>query len=208
MKQELALTKGKVIEVTIGLRAKTAKAIVVVLAGSFTSPRFIRRTEIALADKSFPETFQPYHEVLDLPWEKAITAVRKIIKRNEAIASKSLSLLIDEIEAEGFKVRRTGIVGAGKRNLERIGSPHIRAHAAEGVLFRELLEIASTSCGLKHTSFDEKKLNELAEGQLGPISVVNEQVSKLGRIAGRPWRADEKAAAISALLVLATRGRN
>ena len=53
--------------VSIGLRAKTARAIVVVLGGSTDSPAVLAKTEIKLADPKVPATAQPYHEVMDLP---------------------------------------------------------------------------------------------------------------------------------------------
>lgn len=35
------------------------------------------------------------------------------------------------------------VVGSAPRSLDRIGNQHIRAHAAEGILFRRVLEVAS-----------------------------------------------------------------
>ena len=54
--------------VAIGLRAKTARAIVVVLGGSADSPVVLLKSEIRLVDPKVPGTAQPYHEVMDLPW--------------------------------------------------------------------------------------------------------------------------------------------
>ena len=56
--------------VTIGLRAKTAKAIAVVLSEPATSPEFVHREQLTLADKAIPATMQPYHEVMELPWNE------------------------------------------------------------------------------------------------------------------------------------------
>src|SRR6185369_11035181 len=63
---------------SVGLRAKTGRAIAVALTGPSDSPRVILRTELRLTDPSQPATSQPYHEVMDLPWEEAKIAVRKI----------------------------------------------------------------------------------------------------------------------------------
>ena len=193
--------------VSIGLRAKTARAIAVVLGGPLDSPRVIKRTEIKLADPAVPATGQPYHEVMDLPWEKAQSEVRKIAVRIEKIAAKELANLVREAEREGLTVCGVGIVGAGDRKLEKIGSTHIRAHAAEGVLFRQVLETAAHTGNLPGVRFDERSLEPLAAPQLGlSHAELKGQLAALGRQAGSPWRADEKAAATAAWLVLKSTG--
>src|SRR6185369_1301092 len=73
---------------SVGLRAKTGRAIAVALSGPPDSPRVIRRTELRLTDLSQPATSQPYHEVMDLPWEEAKVALRKITEKVELIASE------------------------------------------------------------------------------------------------------------------------
>ncbi|HXU07826.1 MAG TPA: hypothetical protein VN743_02435 [Blastocatellia bacterium] len=193
---------------SVGLRAKTGRAIAVALTGPSDSPRVILRTELRLTDPSQPATSQPYHEVMDLPWEEAKIAVRKITETVEVIASQALAQLVREMEAEGFKVRDIGIAGAGNRDLEKIGSTHIRAHAAEGVLFRHVLEVAAGRNKQKHRAFDERTLDEIAaaELKLQPSDIKN-HLAEMGRSAGSPWRADEKAAALAAWLALAGRAK-
>ena len=80
--------------VSIGLRAKTARAIAVVLGGPREAPLVLKKFEIALADPKVPATAQPYHEVMDLPWEESQQAVRKSTRAIEAIARKALARLI------------------------------------------------------------------------------------------------------------------
>ncbi|HXF40905.1 MAG TPA: hypothetical protein VN687_14405 [Blastocatellia bacterium] len=193
---------------SIGLRAKTGRAIAVALGGPPDSPRVIRRTELRLTDPSQPATSQPYHEVMDLPWEEAKAAVRKISAIVENIASKALAQLVREIEAERVTVRGIGIAGAGNRDLEKIGSTHIRAHAAEGVLFRHVLEVAARRNKQKHRAFDERTLDEIAANELKrPSADIKNHLAEMGRSAGSPWRVDEKAAALAAWLALAGRAK-
>lgn len=188
---------------TIGLRAKTGRAIAVVLTGPSTAPHVIKRLEFSVVDPAAPETFQFYHEVLDLPWEQARTGVQKMARKIERVATKALRTLVRELESEGFHVRGVGVVGPGERNLERIGSTHIRAHAAEGVLFRQVLEVAAKTNGLPNRRFDERTIDQFAETEL-KISVarIKAHLAAMGREAGSPWRADEKAAATAAWLAL------
>ena len=189
--------------VAIGLRAKTGRAIAIVLGGQFNAPCVLKRYELKTADPDFPDTMQPYHEVLDLPWDKAQSAVRKSAARIEKRATKELARLVKEAENEGYRVSGVGIVGAGDRNLEKIGSTHIRAHAAEGVLFRAVLEVASSANNLSNRRYDERTLDATATIELKlPVAKIKAQLAEMGRIVGSPWRADEKAAATAAWLAL------
>jgi len=189
--------------VCIGLRAKTARAIAVVLGGSSDSPRVLTKLEIRLADPKIPATGQPYHEVMDLPWEESQKAVRKSAAAIEVIARKALAQLIKELRSEGFKVSGAGIVGAKDRDLARIGNYHIRAHAAEGLLFRRVLDLAADANGLRRRTFPDREFDELVQTELGAEhAVLKRRLNELGRSLPPPWRADEKQAAIAAWLVL------
>jgi len=197
------MSKANSNTVSIGMRAKTGRAIAVVLAGPLDSPRVIRREELTVWDPAIPATYQPYHEVMELPWEKAQVAVKKTERRIGAIATKTLARLVEELGAEGFVVCGVGIVGAGDRILEKIGSTHIRAHAAEGVLFRQVLEAGAAANGLPNRRFDEKTLEVTAELELKPTGSERKSIlAEMGRAAGSPWRIDEKAAATAAWLAL------
>jgi hypothetical protein len=189
--------------VSIGLRAKTARAIVVVLGGTIDAPVVLRKLEIRLADPKLPATAHPYHEVMDLPWEESQQAVRKSASAIEAITRKALARLIKELQAEGMRVCGAGIVGAKDRDLARIGNYHIRAHAAEGVLFRRVLDLAADANGLKRRTFSDRELDQIATTELGTTSAgVKRKLNDLGRTLAPPWRADEKQAATAGWLVL------
>jgi hypothetical protein len=189
--------------VSIGLRAKTARAIAVVLGGTTEAPIVLAKLEIKLSDPKIPATAQPYHEVMELSWEESQKAVRKSASAIEAIARKALALLIKEQQANGMRVRAAGIVGAKDRDLARIGNYHIRAHAAEGVLFRRVLDLAADANKLEWRTFSDRELDQIAANELGAESAgVKRKLSDLGRSLAPPWRADEKQAATAAWLVL------
>lgn len=191
---------------TIGLRAKTARAIAVILSGTADAPVAVRRTELVFATSQTPATYQPYHEVMDLPWQRAQLRVQKAESELVATAAAALRQLVNAASADGSRVRSVGIVGAPDRKLEAIGSPHIRAHAAEGVLFRRILERAAAENGLKWQTYPEPALEDRAVQELGMTALqIKETLSQFGRALGRPWRADERAAAIGAWLALAGR---
>ena len=196
------MTKPKKL-VAIGLRAKTARAITVVLGGSIDNPVVITKLELPLSDRKVPATSQPYHEVMELPWNQSQKAVRSYVRVIETVARKGLADLIKKLRNDGFTVKAVGIVGARDRDLARIGNYHIRAHAAEGVLFRHVLDLAAEANGLKWRTFADKQFDQIAAAELGPKAAsVKKTLSEMGRVVSPPWRADEKQAATAAWLVL------
>jgi len=140
---------------------------------------------------------------MDLSWEESQKAVRKSTAAIEAIARKALGRLIKKLQVDGMRVCGVGIVGAKDRDLARIGNYHIRAHAAEGVLFRRVLDLAADANGLKRRTFSDRELDQIAVNELGAKSGgVKRKLNDLGRTLPPPWRADEKQAATAAWLVL------
>ncbi|MDQ2854844.1 MAG: hypothetical protein M3R68_00830 [Acidobacteriota bacterium] len=187
---------------TVGLKAKTGRAIVVVLSGPADAPEVVKRTELELHDPRVPATFQPYHEVMEMPWQESEEKVLPIIRAVEKVAAAALSELVRELQSEGFEVTGVGIAGSANRDLSKIGNYHIRAHAAEGLLFRQVLEFAAKANKLPHHSFIERDLQTKAS-ELGLTRAkLDRSLATLGRAIGPPWRSDQRVAATAALLAL------
>jgi hypothetical protein len=185
----------------IGFRAKTGKAIAVAVSER-SAPEFVARWYVDLFDPSVPETSQPHHDVMELPWPKAQLAVRKYEKLIEDVATERLRTLLEELRARGVQVQTIAVVGSANRDLQKIGNPHIRAHAAEGILFRHAIEVAATRCDIASRSFSDRDFDETAAKELRrKPEDLKSVVTTLGRSAGRPWRADERAAATAAWIV-------
>jgi hypothetical protein len=185
----------------IGLKAKTGRAIAVVLRGPGEAPQLIKRSELVLTDPGIPQTFQPYHAVMELPWLESQKKVKPFIRAIEKVAAKALADLVLEIESEGLKIAGIGIVGGADRDLAKIGSFHIRAHAAEGLLFRQVLEFAAQTNNLPYRTFVEKALLAQAVSELGlSLQKLNNSLISLGQLLGPPWRTDQRFAAAAAWL--------
>lgn len=188
---------------SIGFRAKTGRAIAVALTGSRGEPRFIWRREVTLVDPSVPETGQPYHAVMELPWAQGREAVKPLVSAIEKVAVRCVAELRRDLESSGFTLRGVVTVGSHDRVLEKIGNPHMRAHAAEGMLFRRVLETAAEAEGVRVETISDRAVNDEAMTRLHlATAAVQSTLRDLGVDAGRPWRADEKAAAIGAWIAL------
>ena len=95
--------------VAIGFRAKTGRAICVVLGGTSEAPLVVKKFEMRLTDPKVRATFQPYHAVMKLPWEKGQKAVQKSVAAIEVVARNGVKRLIEELKSQGMKVSGVGI---------------------------------------------------------------------------------------------------
>lgn len=169
------------IDAAIGFRTRTGRAIGVVLSDD----GFVLRREIHLDDPKIPDTAQPYHSVMELPWTQSVVAVQPLVAAIERVAHDALAALIAELRTSNFRVRAIGVVGGPERNLAKIGNYHIRAHAAEGTLFRRVIETAAKKLRLRCCGFAEREVPD----------ALGARMQSIARAAGRPWRADERMAA-------------
>jgi hypothetical protein len=127
----------------------------------------LKRGELLLADSNEPDTWQPYHVVMDLPWDEAERAVQKTAHIVRVAGSKAIAEWARDARTLGFTLSSVGIVAGSLQDPSKIGSPHIRAHAAEGRLYREALERGADKLKLFRQCFAEDELYETAAAQLG-----------------------------------------
>jgi hypothetical protein len=190
---------------SVGLLVKTGRAVAIALVGPAKSPRVIERRELLLSSERTPATVGPYHAVMELPWSEAIVAVQSAIRAIEHLAAESLCQFVADIAAGGARVQAVGIVGSIGQDPSRIGNPHIRAHAAEGQLFREVLETAASRAGLPHISFSSRDvLTAVAPILAISADRLKEKLQELGKGIVRPWRSEERFATCAAWAALAS----
>ena len=193
--------------VALGFRVKSGFAIAIVVAGSSKSPRALARHVVEMSDPDAPGTRQPYHNRM-FKTEEDEREIARRVKIVERCAKKSVGALIDDLRrsAESLALRppQATIVVGSVIDPETIGSPHMRAHANEGRLFRTVLEEALRSQGIACDVIVEKTLATKAFADLGrPDREITKVIDGFGEALGRPWRAVEKAAALAAWLALA-----
>jgi hypothetical protein len=189
----------------LGCRVKSGWAMTVLLAGPVTAPRVLDRRRIELSDPTVPETTQPYHAGLhaERTDARALARLTRLVGR---CAHQALAGLLRAHRAMGHQPRRIGIVVGSTIDPATIANPHIRAHAQEGRLFRTVVERAAQRLGLASAVVVERDLYAMAARTFGrPAGRIQRAATELGRTVGRPWRAEEKTAAVAAWLVLSHR---
>jgi len=188
----------------IGFRIKTGNAIVVAVAREGKGFEVVDRRIISLCDPALPTTRQPYHvieEIADaVEAEREIARLCRIVRQ---IAKKEVSKLIASYKKQKYEFSKAALVVGSVIDPQKIGNPHVRAHASEGKLYRTVVEEALRSAGVRATIFPERDLLKTVAKQTGKTeSALKSIATDAGRNLQGPWRADEKHAFLAASILI------
>jgi hypothetical protein len=179
---------------------------VVALGGSSADPRLLARSRVEMADPAAPESRQPYHTVEALPLEQAARRLAGYRAVAEEMAYAAIQALRHDLVARGHAAASVGILDSSGRtgaSLAAVLASHALIHTADGDHFRQALATAAARCGLLVSRVRGRDLQERAQARLGrSASQLQQRVKELGRQAGPPWGADQKAAALLAWTLL------
>ncbi len=191
----------------LGMRAHSGWTAMVAIAGPANRPCLLDRRHVGLVEAGNQQTAQPYHAAAKLELRKAEEFVRAYEERARAMAMESVSERIADLGRRGYRVVACGVLLSSGRptgDLAQTLASHTLIHTAEGHLFRNSLVWAGQHCGLTVTEVKERDLLTTAESKLGiPVGVFQAQLAEMGRVAGPPWRQDEKCSALVAWVALA-----
>jgi hypothetical protein len=189
----------------LGIRVKSGWAVVVLLTDTASSPQLSDVNRIELCDPRFPETRQPYHAAMG----KLETDSTKVNQRERAVRSisqQSLARLLKDYRRQGFRIIRAALVVGSRINPANIANPHIRAHALEGRLFRLAVAETLQAHEIRTEVLLERDAYPSVAARLKQSSdEVKRTIQDLRRSApakARPWRAEEKLAALAGLFAL------
>jgi len=197
-------SKDKSTRVAIGFRVKTGRATAVVMAGPVSAPRVLSRKSLQLWDPAIPESYQPWHAELELPPAESARVVPAALKAVERVALSALRELVGEIQPAPASILGISLVAGSATDPESIRNPHMRAHAREGQLFPHALAVAAKTLRIPAVTIVESEVFASAAARLGKTpDALKLEVTALGRSVGKPWSAEEKAAAAAAWITLA-----
>lgn len=188
-------------KMALGFRVRSGWASAIVLSGPSSSPSVLHVRRIELSDPAVPESRQPFHAIDDAegdlePNEDRIKERVQVVRR---FAEQSIGRLLTDCRASSWNPQRAGIVAGSLVDPSTIHSPHIRAHAMEGRLFRTVVEDAVRARGLSCLVLGEKTVFRAACRQINrDETALKRTLVSLGRYLQGPWRAEEKLAALAA----------
>lgn len=186
----------------LGFRVKSGWAAVVLLTGPISSPVVRDNRAIDLSDPRVPKTRQPYHAAFG----QLETDTKKTNRRTgivHRVTKQSVTDLLSDYRRKGYSIAHASLVIGSQLDPASFANPHIRAHALEGQLFRSALEQALNAHGIGTFIFLERDAYAKATMQLKTSSVdIRRTVQDLRKSTDRPWRADQKLAALAAWVAL------
>ena len=193
-----------------GLRAQKGGAVLVAVALDPDGPRLALSTFLPTAGEGDRLAFEPYavarEMALDGREAEAAASVSKGRRRQDEAAAGGLRQVTAALGAASatvaLLVNRAGwITDLLAYSLE--WAEHVPV--AEGLAVREALRTGCRSCGLTLVEFDEKSLSEQATGVLGLGEAdIDARLKTMGTAVGKPWRKEQKLAALAAWTALKT----
>jgi len=186
-----------------GFTVKSGWASTVLVTGSAASIQVIDSRRIELSDPAIPESRQPYHAGFGTARASG-AELSRLIAAVERFGRESVTGTIDRYRRDGHQLRGLGIVVGSTVDPDTIGNAHIRIHALEGRLFRQIVETAAAERQVRCWIWREKELYAIAAGSLHrQESNLRKVLTACGDSSAGSWRAEHKAAALAAWLVLA-----
>jgi hypothetical protein len=191
---------------TMGIRAHSGWAAVVVVGGTERKPRVMDRRRIVIADAAIPGSKQPFHAAEMMEEERAAAHIARCRDSTWMLAREALRAVIEEMRAKGHEVARCGLLLASGRPVGTLAealASHSMLHTAEGQFFRDALRDASEHFGVSVMGVREKELFARAAEilRLGEAE-LRRRIGAMGKTIGPPWSQDEKLAALVGWIAL------
>jgi hypothetical protein len=185
----------------VGFTIKSGWAAAVLIGGSRTAPIVLDSRRVEISDPEIPDAKQPYHAGFGTARD-AGDELKRLVASVRKYGAKSVSGLLRDYRTRG-SLRGAAVVVGSLIDPKTIGNDHIRIHAMEGQLFRGVVIDAAEKSGLKCTVIRERDLYADAVKRLKqPESAIRKTLTDIGREVDGGWRSEQKAAALSAWVLL------
>ena len=146
-----------------------------------------------------------YHAAQELPLASAAAHVERSERRFEELAVKALEALRTEL-GPGVRLIGGALVSAAAKPqlpLEEIVRAHPRVHAAEGELYKRIVERAVAAVGLTVQRIAPTDLVRRVTGATGlRPAEVERLLAAMGKASGPPWTKEQKECALAAWALL------
>lgn len=180
----------------IGLRIKSGFAIAAVVNGGADGIVIEAVRKVLLSSEALPQSRFPYHPTIELPQRQGAALSEKAVKEVRRTATQEMRKVLEEFAG----IERAGMVVGSVIDPDSLGNPHVRVHALEGKLFREVVAEALAQRGIDCGVLVERNAYaKAAADQQSNEPKLRAQVAALGQGRIKPWRAEEKLATLAAL---------
>jgi len=184
----------------VGLTVKSGWAGAVLLTRAGRSLQVVDCSTVMLADPDIEESRQPYHAGFGTARTAGLSRLLASVRR---FGRTSMNRLLRQYADAGHEVCGAGIVVGSLIDPRTIGNQHIRIHALEGQLFRTVVQNSLSRHRVPCSVWRERDLSGVAGRQLRTTEgALRNTMLSLGRGVPGSWRAEQKAAALAAWIVL------
>jgi len=175
----------------LGVRVKSGWGAAVLLGGTRELPTLLESRRLTLADPGTPASVQPYHDGAGTPRtnRRELDRLLDLVRRS---SERNLAELLATWRSAGRLPGKAVVVASSDVDPETLTNPHIRIHALEGRLFRDVTRKALIRLGIPCVLQLERELLARAP------AAWQRTLKDLGRDAEGPWRAEQKSAALAA----------
>lgn len=179
----------------IGLRIKSGFAIAAIVNDGADGFVIEALRKVLLSSEALPQSRFPYHPTIELPQRQGAALSGKAVKEVRRIAAQEMRKVL----AEFAGIKRAGMVVGSVIDPDSLGNPHVRVHALEGKLFREVVAEALAQeqihCGvLVERDAYAKAAADVASSE----PKLRTEIAALGHGRIKPWRSEEKLATLAA----------
>jgi hypothetical protein len=179
----------------IGLRIKSGFAIAAIVNGSADGFAIEAVRKVALSTEDLPQSRFPYHPTIEMPERQGAALSEKAVKEVRRTATQEMRKVLEEFSG----IERAGIVVGSVIDPDSLGNPHVRVHALEGKLFREVVTAAlakqDIDCGVL---VERDAYAKVAAEVSASEERVRTEIAALGQGRIKPWRSEEKLATLAA----------
>jgi hypothetical protein len=190
----------------LGFRVHSGWAVMVAVAGTGRGPVVVERRRIEMVESDTMKAKQPYHAAAEGNFKDAAELIAGSMSSAARLAERAIRDAIAALRTHGYEVGGCSVLAASGRllpELRAILASHAMIHAAEGEMFRRALREGGAKCGLKVMEQSERELLNDAGAVTGlTASALERRATEMGKSVGRPWRQDEKHAALAAWMLL------
>jgi hypothetical protein len=179
----------------IGLRIKSGFAIAAVVARSGDGFALEAVRTVALSSEELPQSRFPFHPTIELPEGQGAGLSGRAVEVVRRTAAREMRKVLLEFAG----IERAGIVVGSVIDPDSLGNPHVRVHALEGKLFREVVTQAlqehDIDCGVL---VERDAYAKVAADVSTTEQRLRAEIAALGQGRIKPWRSEEKFATLAA----------